>query len=117
MFGAHRKDAHVCPASELALLQEVAERTWAAAERARAEATLRESEERLRLSPVEDGCWYLGLESAHGQTHLDTSARGPLGARDGSVKCYADFRDRVHPDDIEAVEAGRDAAVRQPRDV
>jgi PAS domain S-box-containing protein len=35
-------------ADELALLQEVAERTWAAVERARTEAALRESEERYR---------------------------------------------------------------------
>lgn len=35
---------------EIALLQETADRTWAAVERARAEAALRESEERLRLA-------------------------------------------------------------------
>lgn len=34
---------------EIALIEEVAERTWAAIERARAEEALRESEERLRL--------------------------------------------------------------------
>jgi PAS domain S-box-containing protein len=36
-------------AAEVALVEETAERTWAAMERARAEAALRESEERLRL--------------------------------------------------------------------
>jgi PAS domain S-box-containing protein len=33
----------------------------------------------------------------------------------GSVKCYADFRNLVHPDDIEAYEAQRDAAVQEHR--
>jgi PAS domain S-box-containing protein len=31
----------------------------------------------------------------------------------GSVKSYADFRDRVHPEDIEGLEAARDAALRR----
>jgi PAS domain S-box-containing protein len=36
--------------SEISLVEEVAERTWAAVERARAEAAIRESEERFRLA-------------------------------------------------------------------
>jgi two-component sensor histidine kinase len=33
----------------------------------------------------------------------------------GSMKDYSDFRDRVHPDDIEYVEAHRDAVIQKPQ--
>ena len=52
-------------ASEASLLVEVAERTWAAHERARAEAALRESEERFR-----------GLVEGFGQFSWEASADG-----------------------------------------
>ena len=47
-FGVQSATARVWTADEVALVQETAERTWAAAERARAEAELRESEARAR---------------------------------------------------------------------
>jgi PAS fold len=37
---------------------------------------------------------------------------GLFGLEPGTVKSYSDFRERVHPDDIVALEAKRDAAVR-----
>lgn len=48
LFVHHRKP-HVFADEEIALVQEVAERTWVAVERARAEARLRESERRYNL--------------------------------------------------------------------
>jgi PAS domain S-box-containing protein len=45
----HYAEAHHWSADELTLLQETAERTWAAVLRARTEAALRESEERFRV--------------------------------------------------------------------
>jgi PAS domain S-box-containing protein len=45
----HYPEAHTWAADELALLEETAERTWAAVLRARTEAALRESEERFRV--------------------------------------------------------------------
>src|SRR5262249_51956383 len=50
MLGVHWKDPHAWSASELELLREVADRTWAATERARAEAALHKSTERLQLA-------------------------------------------------------------------
>jgi PAS domain S-box-containing protein len=44
----HHREARPWSAAEVALLEEVAERTWAAVERARAEVALKESEERYR---------------------------------------------------------------------
>jgi PAS domain S-box-containing protein len=48
VFTVHYREAHDFTPDEVALVEEVAERTWAAVERARAEARLRESEGRLR---------------------------------------------------------------------
>ena len=45
----NRGEPHVWTADEVSLIEEVAARTWAAVERARAEARLRESEARFRL--------------------------------------------------------------------
>jgi PAS domain S-box-containing protein len=47
-FGVHCTAPRAWTEAEVALVRDVAERTWAAAERARAEAALRESEERYR---------------------------------------------------------------------
>ena len=47
-FGALSATARVWTDEEVALVRETAERTWAAVERARAEAALRDSEERFR---------------------------------------------------------------------
>ncbi len=47
-FGVHSTTAREWTESEIALVQEAAERTWAAAERARSEAALRESEDKYR---------------------------------------------------------------------
>lgn len=45
----HFRTAHAFSVAEIAILEETAERIWTAIERARSEAALRESEERLRL--------------------------------------------------------------------
>jgi PAS domain-containing protein len=55
MLGVHWKDTHAWSARELEPLREVAEPTWAATERARAEAALRGCEERLRLAQLQTG--------------------------------------------------------------
>lgn len=47
-FGVHSERARAWTDGEISLVREVAERTWAAAQRARAEAALRLSEERYR---------------------------------------------------------------------
>jgi len=49
-FGANNATPHDWTPTEIALVRDVAERTWDAVERARAEAALREREQRLQLS-------------------------------------------------------------------
>jgi PAS domain S-box-containing protein len=48
VFSLHHPAPHEWSATEVALVEEIAERTWAAVERARVEAALRESETRFR---------------------------------------------------------------------
>ena len=49
-FGVHSTTPRTWTSAEITLIQEVGERTWAAAERVRAEAAMRETEGRLRLA-------------------------------------------------------------------
>jgi len=67
----HFREAHAFTAVEVALLEALAERTWEAVERARAEGALRASEARLRLAleVAELGTWSFSLVDGSG--HLD----------------------------------------------
>jgi PAS domain S-box-containing protein len=78
-----------------------------------AEDALRESEERLRLTQLRTGIgiwdWNLGTGKLTWTPEQETI----FGVEPRTVKCYADFLSRVHPDDIEKVEAARDRAVQR----
>ena len=67
LFASHRTPRH-WSSSDAMLIEDVAERTWAALERARAEAALRESEERFRAI----------LESALDYAIFTTDAQGRI---------------------------------------
>src|SRR5262249_9121517 len=47
-----------------------------------------------------------------GKMALTPELEALLGLEPGSMRCYADFRAQVHPDDIAAYEAERDTAIR-----
>ena len=76
-------------ASEVSLLVEVAERTWAAHERARAEAALRESEERFRAL-VTAGAYMLYRMSADWRQMHQLSGREFLADTPEPVEDWAD---------------------------
>ena len=67
-FRRQPRDTTAVDASEIELIRDVAERTWEAAERARAEAALREREQRLRLTldASAGGSWTLGRQHQSG---------------------------------------------------
>lgn len=70
VFGAHNATPRVWTRAELELTREVAERVWAAGERARTEAALRESEERYRtlFDSIDEGfCIIEQLDTAVGE--------------------------------------------------
>src|SRR5215831_17953891 len=72
---------------------------------------LRESEERLRLAVSRTiGVWDWYVSS--GQLTWSPELCEILGVEAGVERTYEDFRSRVHPDDLLAVESERDTAVR-----
>src|SRR5262249_55715017 len=84
-------------------------------ERHNAEDALRESEERLRLAQLRTGIGIWDWDLRSGKVTWTPQLEALFGLELGSVQCYADFRERAHPDDIEIFEARRDAAVRGRR--
>ncbi|UYZ59685.1 PAS domain S-box protein [Hymenobacter latericus] len=62
-FAAQHLTPRKWSGDDVALIQEAAERTWAAVERARAEAALHDAQERLQIAveAAEMGTWYLDL--------------------------------------------------------
>jgi PAS domain S-box-containing protein len=82
-------------------------------ERHTAEDALRKSEERLRLAQLKTGVGIWDCDLRSGALTWTPELEAIFGLEPGSIKSYADFRDRVHADDIDAFEAGRDAAMRR----
>src|SRR5262249_28914535 len=85
-------------------------------ERHQADDALRQSEERLRLAQLKTGIGLWDWDLRAGKVTWTPELEAIFGLEPGTVKTYADFRDRVHPDDILRVEAERDAAVRRRLD-
>lgn len=91
--------------AEVSLVEEAAERTWSAVERARTEEKLRESEERLRLATnaAEIGVWELDLqtnESPERSPHHDEIFGYEEPIDDWNFEI---FLDHVHEEDRERV--------------
>ena len=101
LFAHHRTPKRWMP-SDVALVEETAERTWAAVERARAEKALGESQERLRLAldAAEMGTfrWY----PQEDRTEPDARIFTLLGLREGDTITLAEtLAKMIHPDDRE----------------
>jgi PAS domain S-box-containing protein len=82
-----------------------------AAEREAASEALRENESRLRLAQesANVGIWDWMVET--GELNFTPELNKLYGLPSGTIKTYQDWRDRVHPDDIGRIEAGRDEAI------
>jgi PAS domain S-box-containing protein len=113
MLATHFRSVHKPADQDLRLLDLYVRQAADMIEHHRADDALRESEERLRLaqSSTGIGIWDWNLQT--GNVTWTPELEAIFGLEPGTVKCYADFRDRVHPDDIERVEAERDAAIRR----
>lgn len=91
--------------SEVALVEDATERTWDAAERARAEMALRNSEERASLAMEVGGlgAWDWDIRTGDvtwSREHFEMQGYAP-----GQVKpSYQAWLERVHPDDREGAE-------------
>lgn len=83
---------------EVALVEETAERTWTAVERARAEAVVRESEARLQVALHAMRAGIAEVDVATDHVTFDERTREILGA-DGGFTLAEGLRRYVHPED------------------
>jgi PAS domain S-box-containing protein len=113
LLSTHYRTARQHTDQDLLLLDLYVRQAADIIERHRADDALRASEERLRLAQLKTGIGVWDRDLRTGKLTLTPELEAVLGLEPGSVKCYADFRDRVHPDDILAFEAERDAAVQR----
>ncbi len=98
-FGANQNTARVWTAAEIELVREVAERTWDAVERARAEAALREQKTRLGLAleASTGGSWTWDLRT--NAADWDDVFRARFGFSPEEPPVFETWLERVHADD------------------
>jgi PAS domain S-box-containing protein len=113
MLATHFRSAHKPDGQELHLLDLYVRQAADIIERHKAEDALRKSEERLRLAQLKTGNGIWDWDLRTGTVTWTPELEAIFGLEPGSVKSYADFRDRVHPEDIERVEAEREVALRR----
>jgi PAS domain S-box-containing protein len=113
MLATHFRSVHRPAEQDLRLLDVYVRQAADIIERHRSVNALRESEERLRLAQLRTGVGLWDWNLRTGKVTWTPELEAIFGLEPGSVQCYADFRDRVHPDDIAAIEANRDAALRR----
>jgi PAS domain S-box-containing protein len=105
---------HRWTADEIALIEEVAARIWDAAERGRAEARLRESEERLRLVMESTGLGSWEYDVASGTT-IRSARHDEIFGYSMPVKdwSYENFKTHIPDPDRVRVDEGLRAALEQ----
>jgi PAS domain S-box-containing protein len=98
-FGANNATPRAWAPIEIALIRDVAERTWDAVERARAEAALREREQRLRLAldASAGGSWTWEASSNH--IDWDDGFRTRYGFTPEEPPTHDAWISRVHEED------------------
>ena len=92
--------------AEVALIREVAERSWAHVERVRAEAALRDSERQLRLAVegAKIGTWDYDLLTRRG--HWSQRAAAIMGVPHDQPLTERQRAEMVHPDDRQRIAEG-----------
>jgi PAS domain S-box-containing protein len=101
---AHHAQPHEWTAEEIGLAKETAERTWSVVERARAEAALRESEERLRIAADAAGFGIYDVDMNRGVVYWSPELLSILGLPpDTAPPSPGELPDCIHPDDRDKV--------------
>ncbi|WP_062225706.1 PAS domain-containing sensor histidine kinase [Aureimonas frigidaquae] len=116
-LGVNHAQAHAFTPLEIQLCEDVAERSWAAIERARSEEALRESEKWLRtaLDVGKLGLWDWNIET--GRLHWsDEHFRLEGYDVDEISPSYDAWAARIHPQDRAATEAALQEAMRERRE-
>ena len=100
-FGANNATPRDWTPTEAALVRDVAERTWEATERVRAETALREREHRLRLALDASGgaSWTWDVDTD--RTDWDDTFRARFDIRPDEPTSSETWLARVHPHDLE----------------
>jgi PAS domain S-box-containing protein len=113
MLSTHFRSVHQPTEEDLLLLDLYVRQVGDIIERHDVDNALNESAERLRIAPhrTSVGIWERVVRT--GKLTWTPQLEAIFGLDPASVKDYADFRDRVHPDDLAAMEAVRDAAVQR----
>ena len=115
-FGVNSLTPRDWTRDEIALIEGTAERMWSAAERARAETALRESEERLRLvlGASAAGSWTRDPNANH--VDWDQAFRRLYGFAPDEPASLDRWLDRIHKDDRPALLELLDEAAHPTRD-
>jgi PAS domain S-box-containing protein len=98
-FGANCIEPRVWTPTEIALIRDVAERTWEAVERARAETALREREQRLRLALHASGGGSWTWDAGTNLIDWDDGFRARYGFGSDEPSAFESWLSRVHEDD------------------
>jgi PAS domain S-box-containing protein len=97
----HVSDRRDWSRQEIALIEETAERTWAAVERVRAEAALRQSEERLAFVRRSTGVGFWYCDLPFDVLQWDDLVKDHFHLPPDAAVTIQTFYDRIHPDDRE----------------
>ncbi len=98
-FGANNVTPRNWTPIEIALVRDVAERTWEAVERARAESALREREHRFRLALSASGGGSWTWDPRTNYAHWDDVFRTRFGFTPDEAPLFETWLARVHVDD------------------
>jgi PAS domain S-box-containing protein len=101
----HHPEPRTWLPEEVALAEDVAERTWSAMERARAETALRRSEERFRLSQEAGGVGLWDWNLKTGELFWSDKIYDLFGVPREAKPTIDDFQNLIHPDDRAAAQA------------
>jgi PAS domain S-box-containing protein len=100
ILAVHQSEPRHWTSGEVALVHEVAERTWAAVERATAETALRASEHRLRLALEVSAMGIFVWHAQDDRLEADAQLLKVFDLRaDAKPSLMAAIRARIHPDD------------------
>jgi PAS domain S-box-containing protein len=98
-FGANHVAPRIWTASEIELVRDVGERTWDAVERTRAEAGLREREQRLRLALEASAAGSWTRDAGANRVEWDDGFRRLYGIPFGEPPTFDGWLNRVHAED------------------
>ena len=102
-FGANNATPRNWTPTEIALVRDVAERTWDAVERARAEAALREREQRLQLALDASAAGVWTWDARTNRLDWDERVHAHYGLTPGSPRSLEAWSSALHEDDRQQV--------------